>query len=165
MNAINVKRYVLRCHRDALHLASDDVPYYALVMIVKTLSAYVITGVAFALIDSVWLGSMYNRLYKPEIGTMLMDGMRLAPAVAFYLLYIAGILIFAVLPALKDGNWQTALVQGALLGFFCYMTYDLTNMATLKVWSIKVTILDMIWGTVLTGLAATVGTLVTRKLF
>ncbi|MFZ1477824.1 MAG: DUF2177 family protein, partial [Sphingorhabdus sp.] len=60
-------------------------------------------------------------------------------------------------PALASGRWQTALCWGALFGFFCYMTYDLTNHATLKTWSVKVTVLDIIWGTVLTGSAATVG--------
>ena len=133
-------------------------------MIVRTLVAYIATGIAFAMIDSIWLRSMYTRLYQPEIGEMLMRGMRWGPAVAFYLLYIAGMLIFAVNPALASGRWQTALVQGALLGFFCYMTYDLTNYATLKVWSLKVTVLDMIWGTFLTGSAAAVGAIVTAKL-
>ena len=133
-------------------------------MIARTLIAYIATGVAFAMIDSIWLRSMYTRLYQPEIGEMLMRGMRWGPAVAFYVLYIAGMLIFAVNPALASGRWQTALVQGALLGFFCYMTYDLTNYATLKVWSLKVTVLDMIWGTFLTGSAAAVGAIVTNKL-
>ena len=133
-------------------------------MIARTLVAYIATGVAFAMIDSIWLRRMYTRLYQPEIGEMLMRGMRWGPAVAFYLLYIAGMLIFAVNPALANGRWQTALVQGALLGFFCYMTYDLTNYATLKVWSLKVTVLDMIWGTFLTGSAAAVGAFVTAKL-
>ncbi|MCQ4062165.1 DUF2177 family protein, partial [Klebsiella pneumoniae] len=86
-------------------------------------------------------------------------------AIAFYLLYILGIMIFAVGPALKTGQWQTALLWGALLGFFCYMTYDLTNQATLRVWSLKVTILDMIWGTFLTGSAAAVGAAVTNAIF
>lgn len=66
-------------------------------------------------------------------------------------------MIFAVGPALRNGKWQTALIWGALFGFFCYMTYDLTNYATLKVWSMKVTVLDIIWGTVLTGSASLAG--------
>lgn len=133
-------------------------------MIVKYLIAYIATGIAFALIDSVWLKNAYARLYQPEIGELLLPaGLRWGPAIAFYLLYILGIIVFAVGPALKAGNWHVALVQGALLGFFCYMTYDLTNYATLKVWSLKVTILDMIWGTVLTGSAAAVGCWVTMK--
>lgn len=130
----------------------------------KIIIAYVATGLAFALIDSVWLINMAPRLYKPELGGMLAEPFRLGPAVAFYLLYIAGMLWFAVLPGLGDGRWQTALVQGAVLGLMCYMTYDLTNFATLKVWSMKVTIYDMIWGTVLTGSASAAGMLITQKL-
>jgi uncharacterized membrane protein len=123
-------------------------------MIVKYILAYIATGLSFAIIDSFWLRNMYVRLYQPEIGEVLMKGIRMTPAVIFYLLYILGIIIFAVSPAFASGKWQTALIQGALFGFFAYMTYDLTNYATLKVWSLKVTILDMIWGTVLTGSAA-----------
>jgi uncharacterized membrane protein len=131
-------------------------------MISKYLIGYVATGIAFALIDSVWLRTMYTRLYKPEIGELMMaDGFRLGPAVIFYLLYILGMMVFAVGPALENGKWQTALVWGAMFGFFCYMTYDLTNYATLKVWSAKVTVLDIIWGTVLTGSASLAGWWVT----
>lgn len=135
-------------------------------MFLKYLTAYVATGIAFAVIDSVWLRNAYTKLYQPEIGEMLMKGgFRLGPAIAFYLLYILGMMIFAVGPALTAGRWQVALVQGALLGFFCYMTYDLTNMATLKQWSMKVTILDMIWGTLLTGSASAAGYFVTSAIF
>ncbi|MGC1468103.1 MAG: DUF2177 family protein [Sphingorhabdus sp.] len=135
-------------------------------MIAKYIVAYIATGVSFALIDSVWLRTMYERLYQPEIGDLMYEGgFRLGPAVAFYLLYILGMMIFAVGPALHSGKWQTALLWGALLGFFCYMTYDLTNYATLKVWSTKVTVLDIIWGTVLTGSASLGGWWVTTLIF
>ncbi len=133
-------------------------------MILKYVLGYVATGISFAVIDSIWLRNMYVKLYQPEIGEVLMQGVRMKPAVAFYLLYIAGIIVFAFTPALSSGKWQTALVNGALFGFFCYMTYDLTNYATLKVWSLKVTILDMIWGTVLTGLAAAAGFWITSAI-
>jgi uncharacterized membrane protein len=137
-------------------------------MLFKYFVGYVATGMAFALIDSVWLRTMYTRLYQPEIGeVMIKGGFRLGPAIVFYLLYISGMMIFAVGPALQSGKWQTALLYGALLGFFCYMTYDLTNHATLKVWSTKVTVLDIIWGTFLTGSASLAGwwvtTLITGK--
>lgn len=135
-------------------------------MISKYVVAYIATGISFALIDSVWLRTMYERLYKPEIGSLMYEGgFRLGPAVAFYLLYILGMMIFAVGPALNSGKWQTALLWGALLGFFCYMTYDLTNYATLKVWSTKVTVLDIIWGTVLTGSASMAGWWITTMIF
>jgi len=135
-------------------------------MIAKYIVAYIATGISFALIDSVWLRTMYERLYKPEIGELMYQGgFRIGPAVAFYLFYILGMMIFAVGPALHSGKWQTALLWGALLGFFCYMTYDLTNYATLKVWSTKVTVLDIIWGTVLTGSASLSGWWVTTLIF
>jgi uncharacterized membrane protein len=134
-------------------------------MLMKYIIGYIATGIAFAAIDSVWLRTMYTRLYQPEIGEMMMkNGFRLGPAIIFYLLYILGMMIFAVGPALLTGKWQTALIWGALLGFFCYMTYDLTNYATLKVWSMKVTILDIIWGTFLTGSASLVGFWMTQAL-
>lgn len=125
-------------------------------------AAYLFTGLAFALIDSVWLKTMAPRLYQPILGDMLAPSFRLAPAVVFYVLYILGIQIFAVAPALADGRWQTALVNGAMLGFFCYMTYDLTNQATLAVWSTKITVLDICWGTFLTGSSALAGFVAVR---
>jgi uncharacterized membrane protein len=134
-------------------------------MIAKTLTAFIATGLAFAAVDSIWLITMAPRLYKPEIGEVMADNFRLVPAIVFYLLYITGILIFAVRPGVAANSWQTALVMGALFGFFCYMTYDMTNYATLRVWSLKVTILDLIWGTFLTGTAAAIGTWVTLKFF
>jgi uncharacterized membrane protein len=125
-------------------------------MLTRYALGYVLTGLSFALIDSIWLRTMYTRLYQPEIGELL-GGLRLGPAIAFYLLYIGGMMWFAVGPALANGRWQTALVQGAILGFMCYATYDLTNFATLKIWSMKVTLLDILWGTVLTGSASLAG--------
>ncbi|NJM50552.1 MAG: DUF2177 family protein [Sphingomonadales bacterium] len=133
---------------------------------VKYITAYIATGISFLLIDSIWLKNAYEKLYKPEIGDMLYEGgFRMGPAIAFYLLYILGIIIFAVGPALHDGKWQTALLWGALLGFFCYMTYDMTSYAVLKQWSLKVTIADMIWGTFLTGGAALGGYWITTMIF
>ena len=135
-------------------------------MVVKYIVAYIATGLAFALIDSVWLRTMYKRLYQPEIGELMVrGGFRMGPAIVFYVLYIVGMMIFAVGPALAAGKWQVALLQGALLGFFCYMTYDLTNYATLKVWSTKITVLDIMWGTFLTGSASLAGYLVTNAIF
>ena len=132
---------------------------------IKMLAAYGLTLVAFAAIDAVWLINMAPRLYKPEIGEVMMEkGFRLTPAMIFYAIYIGGIVYFAVWPGLTEGVAKAAL-QGAVLGFICYATYDLTNYATLKVWSLKVTVLDLMWGTVLTGGTAAAGTWLTSKLF
>ncbi len=134
-------------------------------MTIKYLIGYLATGISFALIDSLWLRNMYTRLYQPEIGELLMKGgFQTGPAVVFYLLYILGMMIFAVGPALQNGRWQSALISGAMFGFFCYMTYDLTNHATLKMWSSKVTVLDIIWGTFLTGSASLAGWWITSAL-
>lgn len=115
---------------------------------------YVATAILFGLLDALWLRTMVPAVYRPEIGTLLMDGWRPAPALIFYALYMLGIQIFAVAPAIEAGRWQVAAQWGALFGFFCYMTYDLTNHATMKIWSTKVTLLDVAWGSVATGVAA-----------
>lgn len=133
-------------------------------MLAKYAVGYLASGIAFALIDSIWLRTMYTRLYQPELGPLL-GPLKLGPAVVFYLLYIAGMMWFAVGPALANGRWQTALIQGAVLGCLCYATYDLTNQATLKMWSTKVTVLDIMWGTVLTGSASLTGWWVTTAIF
>ena len=134
-------------------------------MTMQFIVAYVATAILFGVLDALWLGKMVPAVYHPEIGEMLMKGWRPAPALVFYALYMLGIQIFAVAPALKAGEWQVALLWGALFGFFCYMTYDLTNYATLKVWSLKVTLLDIAWGTVATGLAAGAAAWITLAIF
>lgn len=119
--------------------------------------AYIATGVAFLGLDAVWLSFAANRLYRPQIGGLMLDSFSVPPAALFYLVYIGGILFFAVAPALASGRWTAALLRGALLGFLAYATYDLTNQATLKGWSSTVTIADLCWGTFVTGAAASVG--------
>ena len=127
---------------------------------IRYLAAYLGSGLAIAVLDAVWLTQVGPRLYRPRIGAVMMeDGFRLAPAIIFYLLYVAGVVIFAVAPALRDGRWTTAALMGALFGFFCYATYDLTNQATLSVWSTTVTVADITWGVLLTTCGALAGCL------
>ncbi len=121
------------------------------------LVSYGAAALAMLCLDAVWLTLAANALYRPLLGDMMAPGFRPAPAVLFYAIYVAGIVIFAVSPALSSGRWATAATYGALLGFFCYATYDLTNQATLRNWSTIVTIVDMTWGTFLTACAATAG--------
>jgi uncharacterized membrane protein len=97
--------------------------------------AYVATFLVFMAIDFIWLTAMANRLYKPYLGDIMADDFRPLPAVLFYLLFVLGLVFFAVRPAIASGDWKTALLQGAAFGFFCYATYDLTNQATLRTWS------------------------------
>ena len=124
--------------------------------------AYIATGVAFLGIDAVWLSFTANRLYRPQIGPLMLEKFSVPPAALFYLIYIGGIVFFAIAPALASGRWTAALVRGALLGFVAYATYDLTNQATLKGWSSTVTVADLCWGTFVTGAAASVGFLALR---
>jgi uncharacterized membrane protein len=128
------------------------------------IGSYVATALAFLACDAVWLGLMATRLYRPRLGPLLRDDFALWPAAAFYLIYIAGILSFAIAPAFDSGRWTTALGRGALLGLVAYATYDLTNQATLRGWSSLVTIADLCWGSALTGVAATIGFSVARGL-
>ena len=119
--------------------------------------AYLGAGLTFAVIDAVWLTTMVNRLYRPVIGPIMADKPDMTAAVIFYLISIAGTVFLAIDPALREGSWTRAALNGAVLGFIAYATYDLTNQATLNVWSWKLTITDIIWGTTLTGLSATGG--------
>ncbi|MDZ4110340.1 MAG: DUF2177 family protein [Brevundimonas sp.] len=128
----------------------------------KYLAGYLGAGLAFAAIDAVWLTTMTNRLYKPILGPILADKPDMKAAVAFYLIYIGGIVLLAISPALKDGGLGRAAMNGAILGCVAYATYDLTNQATLKVWSTQMTVIDIIWGTVLTLSASSIGYLAAR---
>ena len=130
----------------------------------KIITAYFATLVVFAAIDAIWLTQVGPSLYKPILGDLLAEKPRLGAAVVFYLIFIAGIVYFAVLPGLALG-WQKALISGAVLGFVAYATYDLTNQATLAIWSTKITLMDMAWGTFLTAVSATGGCLITGAIF
>jgi uncharacterized membrane protein len=124
--------------------------------------SYVATACVFLGIDAIWLSAMGGLLYRPILGDLLLERFKLAPAIAFYAAYVAGIVIFAVAPAIASGRWTTALLQGALFGFCAYATYNLTNLAILKNWSTLVTLVDLCWGTVLTGVSASAGYLLAR---
>ena len=112
---------------------------------------YGLCTIIFFAIDMLWLGFFARSFYKEKLGFILSDKVNWAAAVIFYLIYIGGILFFAVLPALREQNWQIALINGAVLGALCYATYDLTNMATISQWPLIVVVVDIIWGIVLTA--------------
>lgn len=121
---------------------------------IKYIAAYLGTGLTFAAIDAVWLTTMTERLYKPVLAPILAEQPDLKVAVIFYLIYFFGIVFLAIAPALREGAWQRAALNGAVLGFVAYATYDLTNQATLMVWSTKLTLIDLAWGTTLTTASA-----------
>lgn len=116
---------------------------------------YVCILLPFCLMDGVWLTVMGNLLYKPTLGNILLESPYIPPAIAFYLIFPIGILVFGVLPALKAGSVSPALIYGALFGAIAYATYDLTNYATLRNWTLTITLLDIAWGAFASGLAAT----------
>lgn len=126
--------------------------------------AYICTAVIFLTIDFVWLGFVAKDLYFNQLGHLMLDKVNFPIAAGFYLMYAIGIVIFAVAPALNNGQWTTALIYGALFGFFAYATYDFTNMATLKDWPVLISIIDIAWGTVLTGTSATLGFFLSRSI-
>jgi uncharacterized membrane protein len=125
------------------------------------LAVYLATFAVFVGIDFVWLGFIALGYYKSQIGHLMADQVNLGAAAAFYLIYVMGIVLFAVQPSM--GNVGKAFLQGALFGFFCYATYDLTNMATLKNWTWSIAAVDMAWGSFLTGVAAAAGAFVASK--
>ncbi|MCA9356810.1 DUF2177 family protein [Candidatus Nomurabacteria bacterium] len=116
---------------------------------------YLMTIPAFLLIDMLWLGTVATKFYQSQIG-FLLGPVNWVAAIVFYLIYIVGIIIFAVHPALEAGSLGKAVMLGALFGFFAYATYDFTNLATIKDWPVLVTVVDLIWGTVLTSSVAAV---------
>lgn len=123
----------------------------------KLLLGYLLTAVVFFAIDLLWLGVIAKNLYQKQIGHLMAEQVNWTAAMMFYLLFIVGILIFAVLPSVEKDSVQQALLYGALFGFFTYATYDLTNLATLKDWPVKVVVIDIFWGMILTGSVATAG--------
>lgn len=129
---------------------------------IKYIAAWLGAGVTFAAIDAVWLTVMGQRLYRPVLGPILADRPDMKAAVLFYLISISGTVFLAIDPALREGAWQRAALNGAVLGFVAYATYDLTNQATLNVWSTRLTIIDLCWGTALTTLSATGGYLAAK---
>lgn len=129
----------------------------------QVLFAYAGTAASMLALDAVWLSTMAERLYRPELGDLLAEDFRAEPALAFYVLYIFGVTRFAALPALRDGDWRKALLDGALLGLVAYGTYDLTNEATLRRWPFVVTAFDLLWGAFLTGVSAVAGYLAARR--
>ncbi len=131
----------------------------------KYLAAYAAAAVVFMVLDAGWLTMMGARLYKAELGDLMTDKPALAPAVLFYLIYLVGVVYFCVLPAQASGRWSTALINAAVLGLCAYATYDLTNQATLRIWSVRVTVADLAWGVVVTASAASASFFVTRGLF
>lgn len=125
---------------------------------------YALTVPVFFLVDLLWLGVIAKQLYRKELGFILADRVNWSAAITFYLIYIVGIIFFAVRPALTTRSIYQAIYLGALYGFFTYATYDLTNMATIDNWPLRIVVIDILWGTLLCLTVATSSYLIAQVL-
>lgn len=137
--------------------------YWPSMNITTFVTLYAMSVPVFFLIDMLWLGVVAKDFYQSRLGHLLGD-INWVAAILFYLIFLVGLTIFATYPAVVKNSLLTALLFGALYGFFTYATYDLTNLATLKDWPLSVVIVDMLWGTVLGGAVAT-GTVLVYRFF
>ncbi len=119
--------------------------------------AYLLTLPVMAGLDLLWLGVVMKDFYQSKLGHLLSAGVSWPAAIAFYLMYALGVMYFASYPAFAQHSLVRALTTGALLGLFAYATYDLTNIATLSSWPLSVTVVDILWGGVITAAVSCAG--------
>jgi uncharacterized membrane protein len=125
---------------------------------------YAIALPVFFAIDMVWLGLVAKTFYRNQLGRLMNDEINWTAAIIFYLLFIVGLVVFVIAPAIEKNSWMHALLFGVLFGLISYATYDLTNLATLKDWPLLVTIVDLAWGAVLAASVSTVTYFIARKI-
>jgi uncharacterized membrane protein len=125
---------------------------------------YAIALPVFFAIDMIWLGLVAKDFYRSQVGFLMKPDINWTAAIIFYLLFIVGLVLFVITPAIEKGSWTHAVVFGALFGLITYATYDLTNLATLRDWPLVVTIVDLGWGAVLAASVSTVTYFVARRL-
>ncbi|MGB7034273.1 MAG: DUF2177 family protein [Xanthobacteraceae bacterium] len=126
------------------------------------LKAYIGALIVFGAIDATWLSTMGPIVYRPALAEILAPNLRVAPAIAFYLMYPVGIVVFAITPALRSESTASAFMLALLFGAIAYATYDLTNYAILRAWTLQITILDIGYGALTSGVAAIAGLLLVR---
>lgn len=129
----------------------------------KVILLYVLTAIVFFAIDMVWLTVIAFEWYQKYLGHLLGEVNQVVAGI-FYTIYIGGIMIFAIMPALEKKSLSYAMVFGSLFGFYTYTTYDLTNLATLKDWPLRIVVIDIIWGTFLCGVVSVAGYYIGRWL-
>lgn len=128
------------------------------------LVTYIGMTTVFFAIDMIWLGVVAKPFYRKYLEPLLLENFNWGAAFAFYFLFLLGLLIFSVLPAAEKNSWQYATFFGGLFGFFCYITYDLTNWATLKNWPWQIVFVDIVWGFVISAIVSTAGFFILQKL-
>lgn len=119
--------------------------------------SYLLTFIVFLMVDMLWLGIIAKNLYQKYLGDFLTDKVNWTAAFIFYFLYVVGISIFTIYPAVNKDSAVNAIVMGALFGVFTYATYDLTNLATLKGWPLPIVFIDILWGAVLSAIVSLSG--------
>ena len=124
----------------------------------KYIIAFISAAIVFGVLDALWLRWAGPNLYRPVIGSIMTDKFNMVPAGIFYFLYLLGMTWFAIRPGLESGQVATALLNGVLLGALCYATYDLTSQTVMKVWSTKISVIDIGWGAFATGTASALAT-------
>jgi uncharacterized membrane protein len=120
----------------------------------KNILSYLIILVVFLVFDVAWIGVVARKFYAKSIGFLMAKKPNWTPAICFYLLYVLGIMFFVVNPAIEKESIAFAVLSGGFFGLIAYSTYDLTNLATIKDWPIKLTVIDLIWGGVLTSITS-----------
>ena len=125
--------------------------------------AFAVTAVVFLILDAIWLGVISRNLYQREIGDLLLPKPNFGAAAVFYVIYIAGLVYFCVVPGVAGQSALRGLVNGAVFGIVAYATYDLTNLATLKGWSTTLVFIDVAWGAVASAIASAVAVAITTR--
>jgi len=125
---------------------------------------YAIALPVFFAIDMIWLGLIAKSFYRNQIGFLLKPDVNWVAAILFYLLFIGGLVLFVIEPALTKNSWTHALIFGALFGLITYATYDLTNLATMKDWPLLLTIVDLAWGALLASSVSIITYFVATKI-
>ncbi len=128
------------------------------------LKTYCIALTIFFGMDMVWLGFLAKNFYRNQIGFLMTTEINWVAGLSFYLLYIVGLVVFVIGPAIEKKSWMHALFRGALFGLITYATYDLSNLATLKDWPLGVTLVDIAWGVALCASVATASYFIARKI-
>ena len=125
---------------------------------------YAIALPVFLVIDMIWLGLISKNFYQEQIGNLMKANVNWLAAIIFYLIFIIGLVVFVITPAVQKNSWTYALFFGALFGLVCYATYDLTNLAVAKDWPLLVTIIDLIWGTTIAALVSMISYFIAKKI-
>jgi uncharacterized membrane protein len=131
----------------------------------KILALYPISFIIFLGVDMLWLGVIAKNMYAKYLGKFISNEVNWTAAIVFYLLFVAGVMIFAIIPGITDNSLKQLIIKAALFGLFTYATYELTNMATIKNWPLNIVIIDIIWGMALSTIVAVVTYFVYQKFF